>query len=453
MDPADTNPCVVAKDTAGYCYTHGRSHSQCERERTESAEDVESLTAPAESPVRRRGLFAGSFDPPTFGHLDAILRARSECDHLVVVVLRNEEKKSTFSSEERVAMLRRMLRGAERVAMLRCLLHEANGITVLESDDLLVDVILRENVQVIFRGIRDEKDRAYEERQLDYHRLILPPPRFPLVHFLPARDSLREVSSSLVKSFVNLDVDVSSMVPRFIKARLAMRLNGQLFLGVTGQMATGKSYVASRLVLDLCARGMTAHYVNLDELIRGLYAEHTPGAQAVRDELARVFGERVLIANRGDVDRTVLKAAVSRADADVRRGLHELTAPHVERLMRQAVRGKQGLVVVEWAQLCETSMDYLVNGNAVVVESPDHQDFLAARGATEFFEAMARAQWSADRKVEYLQAASIRHGCGRVWRYVNRRGQGVDGLVSEIHAWAQERYLNMSTQRAAEDEL
>lgn len=439
MDPADTNPCAVAKDTAGYCYTHGRSHSQCERERTESAED-ESLTAHAESPMRRRGLFAGSFDPPTFGHLDAILRARSECDHLVVAVLCNEEKHPTFSSAERAAMLRRMLRGTD-------------GITVLESDDLLVDVILRENVQVIFRGIRDEKDRAYEERQLDYHRLILPPPRFPLVHFLPARDSLREVSSSLVKSFVNLDVDVSSMVPRFIKAHLAMRLNGQLFLGVTGQMATGKSYVASRLVLDLCARGMTAHYVNLDELIRGLYAEHTPGAQAVRDELARVFGERVLIANRGDVDRTVLKAAVSRADADVRRGLHELTAPHVERLMRQAVRGKQGLVVVEWAQLCETSMDYLVNGNAVVVESPDHQDFLAARGATEFFEAMARAQWSADRKVEYLQAASIRHGCGRVWRYVNRRGQGVDGLVSEIRAWAQERYLNMSTQRAAEDEL
>ena len=388
----------------------------------------------------RRGLFAGSFDPPTFGHHDAVLQARAECDHLVVAVLRNEEKSPTFSSAERASMLRRMLRGA-------------GGVTVLESDDLLVDVVLRENIAVLFRGIRDEKDRDYEERQLGYHRRILPAPRFPAVRFLPARDDLREVSSSLVKSFASLNLDVSRMVPRFVQARLALRLNSQLFLGVTGQMATGKSYVAAQLAAGLEARGARAHYVNLDELIRDLYAERTPGAQAVRDELARVFGDRVLTPGRDGVDRAVLKVEVARADADVRRGLHELTTPHVERLIRRAVRGRQGLVIVEWAQLCETRMDYLVCGNAVVVESPDHKDFLAARGAAEFFEAMARAQWSADRKVAYLQAASAQHGCGRVWRYANRRGQGVDGLMGEVESWMRERFVNAHTRSAVEDEL
>lgn len=387
-----------------------------------------------------RGLFALSGDPPTLGHEDVIRRARAECDHLTVAVLCNEEKTPTFSSAERVAMLRRILRGLD-------------GVTVLESSDLLVDVILREGIQVLFRGIRDEKDKAYEERQLGYHKLILSPSRFPEVRFLAASDGLQEVSSSLVKSFVNVYVNTSRMVHRFVKARLETRLKGQIFLGVTGQMGTGKTYVAERLVYDLNTRGMTAHYLNLDGLIRDLYAEQTPGAQAVRDILAQTFGEGVLTADRADVNRTVLKAEVARAGSGRRHDLHELTAPHVERLIRQAVRGKQGLIVVEWAQLCETGMDYLVNGNVVVVESPNHHEFLETRGAAEFFKAMEDVQWSADRKVQYLRDASVRHGCGWVWRYVNRRGEGVGNLVEQVLPWVRQRHLDVQMRSTVEDEL
>ena len=169
--------------------------------------------------------------------------------------------------------------------MLRRILRGVDGVTVLVSDDLLVDVILREDIGVLFRGIRDDKDRDYEERQLGYHRLLLPPTRFPEVKFLPARKDLRAVASSLIKSFVSLDVDVSRMVHRFVKARLEMRLKGQLFLGVTGQMGTGKTYVADRLAAGLTERGVAAHYLNLDELVRALYEEQKIGRASCRERV------------------------------------------------------------------------------------------------------------------------------------------------------------------------
>lgn len=381
--------------------------------------------------MMRRGLFAGSFDPPTKGHEDIIRRARAECDHLVVAVLKNEEKMPTFTTVERAAMLRRIV-------------SDLDGVTVLESADLLVDVILREDIQILFRGIRDEKDQAYEDRQLGYHKLILASNRFPKVHFLTARPDLRDVSSSLVKSFVSLDVDVSWMVHRFVKARLHMSLKDQIFLGLTGQMGTGKTHVAQCLVRDFNARNLSASYLNLDAVVRDLYEEQSAGAQAVRDALARHFGERVLTNNRTGVDRLVLKTEVAKiANKAALTYLHNLTAPHVDRLIRQFVRGKKGLIIVEWAQLCENEMDYLVDGNAVVVESPDQQEFLQTRGATDFFKAVGSAQWSADQKIHYLQNAAQKHGHGQVWRHVNRCGESAQDLCEQIHSWAQTSFLNM----------
>ena len=198
---------------------------------------------------------------------------------------------------------------------------------------------------------------------------------------------------------------------------------------------------------------ISAHHLNLDELIRELYAEQSPGAQAIRDVLMELFGRGVLTADREDVDRVVLKAEVACASSVVRESLHALTAPHVERLFRRAVREKRGLILVEWAQLCETRMDAWVNGNAVVVESPDQREFLTARGAAEFFKVVEAAQWPADRKVKYLREASASHGCGKVWWHVNRRGGGVNSLAQEVGAWVRERCLNVQTRRTTEDEL
>jgi len=97
----------------------------------------------------KRVLYAGSFDPPTWGHMDIVSRAAHTFEGVVVLVAENTTKKGLFSLDERLSMLR----------------HEFSGLKNVKVDSwggLLVDYGKKHDIQTFIRGIRTISDYEYE---------------------------------------------------------------------------------------------------------------------------------------------------------------------------------------------------------------------------------------------------------------------------------------------------
>ncbi len=168
---------------------------------------------PADSTVEKRiaGIFPGSFDPITNGHLDLIERSVRLLDRLVVAILRNEQKQALFSVEERIEMAREVLGAIANVE-------------VVAFDGLLVDFAARCGATVIVRGIRAVSDYEYELQMALMNRRLNA--RIETV-FLPSGEANSFISSRLVKEVIRLGGNISGLVPPPVEGRLRKTLLGE----------------------------------------------------------------------------------------------------------------------------------------------------------------------------------------------------------------------------------
>lgn len=146
-------------------------------------------------------LYAGSFDPFTFGHLSIVMAAADIFDTLIVVVSENPSKEYLFSSEERVALIKDVFSGFK----------ELKGKAVVTSyDGYTVDAAKFMEASVLVRGIRDASDIEYEMNIAELNSALAPSIR---TIFLPGNRSLSEVSSSGVKEKFKNGKDISFYCP------------------------------------------------------------------------------------------------------------------------------------------------------------------------------------------------------------------------------------------------
>jgi pantetheine-phosphate adenylyltransferase len=162
-------------------------------------------------PAKVVAIYPGSFDPITNGHLDLIERASALFDKLIVAILRNAEKQALFSVEERVDMLKEVVRGFANV-------------DVGSFDGLLVDYAATCGASVILRGIRAVSDYEYELQITLMNRRLRP--EIETV-FLMASEANSFVSSRLVKEVIKLGGNISGLVPPSVEGRLRRRLLGE----------------------------------------------------------------------------------------------------------------------------------------------------------------------------------------------------------------------------------
>ncbi|MEM6337268.1 MAG: pantetheine-phosphate adenylyltransferase [Bacteroidota bacterium] len=144
-----------------------------------------------------RALYAGTFDPVTYGHLDIIERARQIFGHVFVVVAENTSKNTLFTAEERVRLIQDSLETAENVEV---------GL----FRGLLVDKAAELGDVVLIRGIRQVSDFDYELRMAFANRRLAPDT--DTLFFAPS-EAHAFVTSSLVREIHRWGGDVSSMVP------------------------------------------------------------------------------------------------------------------------------------------------------------------------------------------------------------------------------------------------
>ena len=156
----------------------------------------------------KSAVFAGTFDPVTFGHLDLMNRALRLVDHLTVAVASRPEKGVLFSQEERVAMIQEALDSEKRL-------------TVEGFSGLLVGYARERGIGIIIRGIRFVSDFEYEFQMALMNRRLDPDVE---TLFLMPSETYTYVNSSLVKEIARHGGPIDGFVPPGVASRLAARL-------------------------------------------------------------------------------------------------------------------------------------------------------------------------------------------------------------------------------------
>jgi pantetheine-phosphate adenylyltransferase len=154
-----------------------------------------------------KAVYPGSFDPPTYGHLNIIERARTIFSEIHVVVAVNSEKRYLFSEEERIEMLREMVKPWENVFV-----HSWNS--------LIVEYARKNDARVLIRGVRNLADFSYEFDLAMMNRGLNP--EIETV-FLSTDPQFFVLRSSAIKELAALGGDVSSMVPPIVARGLARK--------------------------------------------------------------------------------------------------------------------------------------------------------------------------------------------------------------------------------------
>ena len=161
----------------------------------------------------RTGLYPGTFDPVTNGHIDIIRRAASLVDKLVIGVAINRDKGPLFSLEERVAMVEELAKPISDETGAEIVTHP--------FENLLVNCAADVGATIIVRGLRAVADFEYEYQMVGMNRRL--DPNIETV-FLMAEAEHQAIASKLVKEIARLGGDISSFVPRDVQQKLVAKL-------------------------------------------------------------------------------------------------------------------------------------------------------------------------------------------------------------------------------------
>lgn len=154
--------------------------------------------------AERIAVYAGSFDPLTYGHVNIIERALKIFEKVIVAVATNYQKQPLFSPEERVEMIREVFKNEPRVE-------------VESFEGLLVDYMKKKGIKIIIRGLRATSDFEYEYHMASMNRSLYP--EVDTIFMVTAKDYFF-ISSRTIKEIASLGGEVSDFVPPIVAKKL-----------------------------------------------------------------------------------------------------------------------------------------------------------------------------------------------------------------------------------------
>ena len=166
--------------------------------------------------MARVGLYPGTFDPMTNGHLDVIRRGLKLVDHLVVAIGVNATKTPLISLEERFALIE-----AEAGPTAK---EVGSTIPTASFSSLVVNAADEHGATVIIRGLRGAVDFEYETQMVGMNRVMNPHVE---TVFLAASPETQFISSTLVRQIASMGGDITPFVPSSVKAKVLAAVKAQ----------------------------------------------------------------------------------------------------------------------------------------------------------------------------------------------------------------------------------
>ncbi len=160
--------------------------------------------------MHTKALYAGSFDPMTLGHLDIIRRASKIFDEVVIGVTVNLEKHTMFTFEERMQMIREVVK-------------EFPNVTVDKCDGLLADYVLNNGYNVVVRGLRNTDDFNNEESMDQLHKHLYKGQAETV--YIISENKYAFISSTMARQVISLGGDGSMLVPPYVLEFMRNKLN------------------------------------------------------------------------------------------------------------------------------------------------------------------------------------------------------------------------------------
>ena len=167
---------------------------------------METLSSPSLEFNMKIAVYPGSFDPITNGHLDILKRALSVFDKVIVLVAINPDKKGTFTTEERVLMIKEAIKEMK-----------LENVEVDSYHGLTVDYAMKHHAPYLIRGLRAVSDFEYEFQIHSANKFAND--NVEMVYFM-AKNETSFISSSMIMELHHNHVDVKDLVPHSVYKRL-----------------------------------------------------------------------------------------------------------------------------------------------------------------------------------------------------------------------------------------
>lgn len=156
---------------------------------------------------KKTAVYPGTFDPVTNAHLDIIKRGLTLFDEIRVVLMVNPQKKPLFTAQERLEMLREVLKADSRVS-------------VASASGLLADYMRVSGINHCLRGIRSAQDLAFESQNFHYNKQLFPP--METVFLLPS-SGYEFLSSTAVRQVFSNGGALPGLVPDIVLEKLRQK--------------------------------------------------------------------------------------------------------------------------------------------------------------------------------------------------------------------------------------